>query len=94
MPDDNHLDPKTGYYICDIEEKLTYIDANTGEWLNFAGNGAPKTDEEAEHVLPWPPKYTTKALDTYYEFRRQKMSIMEALFATMKVMDEANYEGF
>jgi hypothetical protein len=63
---------------------LTYVDALTGEWLEFAGEGWPTTDEEAELVLPRPPKYSRAALNIYYSYREEGQSIRDALVSVMR----------
>ena len=68
------------------ERKLTFVDAVTGEWLEFAGEGWPTTDEEAELILPRPPTFSLAALNVYYNFREDGQSIKEALLSVMEAM--------
>jgi len=69
---------------CEPESRLTYVDAITGEWLEFAGEGWPTTDEEAELVLTRPPVYSRVALNRYYRYREEGQSIREALVCVMR----------
>jgi hypothetical protein len=89
MAEQDRYDSDDWRKSCEPERRLTYVDALTGEWLSFGGEGWPTTDEEAELVLPRPPLYSRAALNIYYSYRDEGMSIREALVSVMRDISEA-----
>ena len=79
MSDDFQFDWTVHLKPCEPDTRLNYIDAVTGEPLEFAGEGWPTTDEEAELVLPRPPLRSRAALNLYYGYRADGQSIRDAL---------------
>jgi len=76
---------------CEPEHRLTYVDALTGEWLEFKGEGWPTTDEEAELVLPRPPMHSRAALNIYYKYREDGLSIKHAIASVMRDISEVEH---